>query len=66
VFIPIISVRVLQQNDFRKGRSSADAIFTVKVITVERKEYNLETRLLFIDYEKAIDNVDRQKLFQIL
>jgi hypothetical protein len=26
----------------------------------------LETHVLFIDYEKAFDNVDRQKLFQIL
>ena len=29
-------------------------------------EFNLETRLLFIDYEKAFDNVQRQILFNIL
>jgi hypothetical protein len=33
---------------------------------VKRREYNLEMHLLFIDYEKAFDNVNREKLFQIL
>ena len=29
-------------------------------------EFNLETHLLFIDYEKAFDNIQRQILFNIL
>jgi hypothetical protein len=49
-----------------KGRSCADAIVTLKVLIEKRREYNLETHLLFIDYEKAFDNIDRQKLFQII
>ena len=32
----------------------------------KRREFNLETHLLFIDYEKAFDNIQRQILFNIL
>jgi hypothetical protein len=32
----------------------------------KRTEFNLETYLLFIDYEKAFDNIQRQVLFNIL
>ena len=32
----------------------------------KRKEFNLETHLLFIDYEKAFDNIQRPVLFNIL
>lgn len=55
-----------EQNGFRKGRSCTDAVFTLKLMIEKRRENNLETHLLFIDYEKAFDNLDREKLFQIL
>jgi len=32
----------------------------------KRREFNLETHLLFIDYEKAFDNIKRHILFNIL
>jgi hypothetical protein len=32
----------------------------------KRKEFNLESHLLFIDYEKVLDNIQRQTLFNIL
>jgi len=32
----------------------------------KRREFNLETHLLFIDYEKAFDNIQRQILFNSL
>jgi hypothetical protein len=32
----------------------------------KRREFNLETHLLFIDYENAFDNIQRQILFHIL
>jgi hypothetical protein len=32
----------------------------------KQTEYNLETRLLIIEYEKALDNAQRQILFYIL
>jgi len=54
------------QNRFRKGRSCTDPTFCFKLLIEKRREFNLETHLLFIDYEKAFDNIQRQILFNIL
>ena len=48
-----------------RGRSFTDAIFTVQQIIEKRKAYNLPLFLLFIDYEKAYDNVNRDKLWEM-
>jgi len=53
---------VEEQCCFRKGRSCTDAVFTVQQLMEKRKEHNLPLFLLFIDYEKAYDNVNRAKL----
>lgn len=55
-----------EQNGFRRGRSCADGYFTLKLLIEKHKEYNIETHLAFIDYIKAVDNVNRNKLFDIL
>jgi len=57
---------VEEQCGFRKGRSCTDAIFTVKQIMEKRKEHNLPLFLLFIDYEKAYDNVNRDRLWKVM
>jgi len=57
---------VEEQCGFRKGRSCTDAIFTVQQIMEKRKEHNLPPFLLFIDYEKAYDNVNRDKLWEMM
>ena len=57
---------VEEQCGFRKGRSCTDAIFTVQQIMDKRKEHNLPLFLLFIDYEKAYDNVNRDKLWEMM
>src|SRR5215469_16768097 len=54
------------QNGFRKGRSCTDSTFCLNLLIEKRWEFNLETHLLFIDYEKAFDNIQRQILFNIL
>jgi len=46
-----------KQNGFRKGRSCMDPTFCLKLLTEKRREFNLETHLPFIDYEKALDNI---------
>jgi len=56
---------VEEQCGFRKGRSCTDVIFTVQQI-IEKKEHNLPLFLLFIDYEKAYDNVNRDKLWEMM
>jgi len=57
---------VEEQCGFRKGRSCTDAIFTVQQIIEKRKEHNLQLFLLFIGYEKAYDNVNRDKLWEMM
>jgi hypothetical protein len=54
------------QNGFRKERSRTDPTFCLKLLTEKRREFNLETRLLFIDYGKTFDNIQRQILLNIL
>jgi hypothetical protein len=51
-----------EQCSFRKGRYCADAIFVIKQFMEKRREYNLPLFLLFLDYEKAYERVDRCKL----
>ena len=50
---PFITLRTLQ-------------IYLLKLLIEKRREYNLKTHLLFIDYEKAFDSIQRQILFHIL
>ena len=57
---------VEEQCGCRKGRSCIDAIFTVQHILEKRKEHNLPLFLLFIDYEKAYDSVNRDKLWEMM
>ena len=51
---------------FRKGRSFTDPTFCLKGLIEKRREFNLETHLLFIDYKKTFYNIQRQVLFNIL
>jgi hypothetical protein len=53
---PIIDAIIAEsQNGFRKGRSCTDSDFTLKMLVDKRHEYNLETHIAFVDYEKASD-----------
>ena len=49
---------VVEQRCFRKGRNCTDAIFTGQQIMENGKEHNLPLFLLFIEYEKACNNVN--------
>lgn len=51
---------------FRKGRSCSDAIFTIEQLIQKRREFNLPTCILFIDYQKAFDRLSRNKLWEIM
>ena len=54
------------RNGFRKVGSGMDPKFCLKFLTEKRKNFNIETHLLFIDYDKTFDNIKRQILFNIL
>lgn len=48
-----------EQAGFRHGRSCIDQINTLRIIIEQAVEYCSPLYLLFIDYEKAFDSVDR-------
>jgi len=56
---------VEEQCGFRNGRSRTDASFTVQQI-IEKKERTQHTAIPLIDYEKAYDNVNRGKLWEMM
>jgi hypothetical protein len=43
--------------DSEKGQSCTDLTFCLKLLIEKRREFNLETHLMFIDYEKALNNI---------
>lgn len=55
-----------EQMGLRKGRSTTDAIFTIRQIIEKRREFNQETHIAFIDFEKAFDNLNRKQLWEIM
>jgi hypothetical protein len=55
-----------EQNEFKKGRSSADGYFVLKLLIENNREYNTEIHLAFVDIRKAFDTVDRIKLMDII
>jgi hypothetical protein len=55
-----------EQCGFRKGGSWVGAIFRAQQVGEKRTEHNLALFLLFIDYEKAYDNVNRDMLWQVM
>jgi len=52
-----------EQNGFKIGRSCIDNVFTIKQTTEKRREFNLQTRIAFLDLEKAFDRVKRKQLW---
>jgi sorting nexin-29 len=55
-----------EQNGFRRGCSCSDSYFSLNLIIEKHREFNIETHLAFIDFEKAFDNVNRNTLLDIL
>ena len=54
------------QNGFRKGRSTTGQILTLRRLIEGIKAHNLEATILFVDFSKAFDSIDRSKLEEIL
>jgi len=59
-------VEMEEQCGFRAGRSCLDNISTLQQLIEKRSERNLETHLIFIDLEKAYDNVPISKMLEVL
>lgn len=54
------------QNGFRRGRSTISQILCICRILEESQACNLDRALVFVDFSKAFDSVDRTKMFEIL
>ena len=54
------------QADFRKGRATRDQIANIRWIMEKSREFQKNISLCFIDYAKAFDCVDHNKLWKIL
>ena len=57
---------VLEQADFRKGRGTRDQIANIRWIMEKAREFQKNTYFCFIDYAKAFDCVDHNKLWKYL
>ncbi|VDP01697.1 unnamed protein product [Schistosoma mattheei] len=55
-----------QQAGFRKDRSSTDQIATLWIVVEQSTEWNSSLYINFIDYEEALDSVDRTTLWKLL
>ena len=54
------------QGGFRKGRGTRDQIANIHWIIEKAKEFQKNIYFCFIDYVKAFDCVDHNKLWKIL
>ena len=54
------------QAGFRKGRGIRDQIANIRWITEKAREFQKNIYLCFVDYAKAFDCVDHNKLWKIL
>ena len=55
-----------QQAGFRRNRSGADQIASLRIIVEQSLEWNSPLYINFIDFEKAFDSVDRETLWKLL
>ena len=55
-----------QQAGFRRNRSCADQIGSLRIIVEQSVDWNSTLYISFMDYEKAFDSVDRKILWKLL
>ena len=55
-----------QQAGFRRNRSCADQIASLRIIVEQSLEWNSPLYINFIDYEKAFDSVDSETMWKLL
>ena len=54
------------QADFRKGRGTRDQIVNIHWTMEKAREFQKNIHFCFLDYDKAFDCVDHNKLWKIL
>ena len=56
----------INQNGFRKGRTTISQIIALRIIIEDGKEFNLKAIITFIDFSKAFDTINHGQMFKIL
>jgi sorting nexin-29 len=54
------------QAGFRKRKSTADQLFTVRLILEKFWEYKIDVHQIFVDFKQAHDEINREKLYKIM
>lgn len=54
------------QGGFRRGRGTTDQIFNLKQIMLGCYEYDIPAHILFIDFKRAYDTINRTKLINVI
>ena len=54
------------QNGFRRGRSTLAQILALRRIIEEMKNGNKDLTIVFVDFKKAFDSINREVMFDIL
>ena len=54
------------QSGYRPGRSTIDGIFTLRQLMEKSRQQQKNLYIVFVDFTKAFDTVNRDLLFQIL
>ena len=54
------------QNGFIRGRSTLSQILCLRRLLEESQASNRDLAMVFVDFSKAFDSVDREKMFEIL
>jgi len=54
------------QAGFRPGRSATDQLCAVKQVLEKCWEYDIDVYQLYVDFRKAYDSIDREKLYGIM
>ena len=61
-----LQAEVSTQVGFRKGRGTSDQTANICCITEKAREFQKNIHFCFVDYAKAFDCVDHNKLWKIL
>ena len=54
----------LQQSEFTTGRSTADAILALRLLSEVHQEFNRPLYVGYVDLKSAFDSVDREALWK--
>jgi len=55
-----------EQFGFRNGLGTRDALFSIQILVQRCRDINQKVYLGFIDFEKAVNKVRHERLFEIL